>query len=95
MNTDCIVSRKGYRAEDLSERNQDIVGWLRYLQKEFEETDAVDIADLGCSRYDGSSTIGKMITEVQERYKEVVEDWLRITINEIQISLAESEGEGC
>lgn len=86
MNTEYIVQKEGYRLEDLTGRHQEIIEWLRFVEKEFEASFGYEYED-----YENDGLQKRLYNEVA---REIVKDavaWLHIQINEVQISLAESE----
>lgn len=86
MNTERIIQNEGYRLEDLSAHNQDVMKWLRFVEEEFEEH-VEGYLDLS----DNNSIIEKITNEIAaDALNEAVVN-LHLIINEIQISLAENE----
>lgn len=81
-----IIEQEGYQAENLNERHRDILEWLRYLERDFEE----------CFEYDNGydyGIVGDLKEEIAEDVIKQVQEWLAVQIAEYQISFAENEEE--
>lgn len=82
-----IIASKGYRFEDLNERNQDIINWLNHLREDIENFEWED-EDVCLSP---DTIIGKMKAEIAENVIEQVKFWMDVQIAEYQICLAEGQ----
>lgn len=92
MDTERICQSEGYKAEDLNKENQAILRWLRWLEEDFSNDDAENIADcFGDICLNSGSIIDKMRLECMEEFMEAVKQWIHYQINEIQIGLAQNE----
>lgn len=80
-----IIRREGYRYEDLNERNKESMDWLKFLQKEFEDSYTP------VEEYDEDSILGKMCNEIAGEVIEDIKRWLESTIADIQISMIEDQ----
>ncbi len=86
MNTRAIIEQEGYRVEDLNERHQEVLTWLRYLADDFEQ----------CFEYENDceyGIIGDLKDEIARDVIEQVKTWLEIQIAEYQIGFAENEAQ--
>lgn len=77
---------EGYRAEDLTKEHQDIIWWLRHLVEELDGFSA---------EYETktNSTLEKIKNEIAKEVIEEAKEYLDSSVDEIQVSLADSEGE--
>ena len=79
---------EGYRYEDLTKENQDIIWWLRHLVEQLDGLKSDYEIEV-----EGMSTLDKIKKEIALKIIDEVEEWLDGSIDEIQVSLADSEGE--
>lgn len=77
---------KGYRVEDLTKEHQDIIWWLRHLVEELDGFSAE-------YEIEPKSTLEKIKNEIAKEVIEKAKDYLDSSVDEIQVSLADSEGE--
>ena len=77
---------EGYRVEDLTKEHQDIIWWLRHL---VEELDGLS-ADY---EIEPKTTLEKIKNEIAKEVIEEAKEYLDSSVDEIQVSLADSEGE--
>lgn len=77
---------EGYRVEDLTKEHQDIIWWLRHLVEELDGFSA---------EYETktNSTLEKIKNEIAKEVIEEAKEYLDSSVDEIQVSLADSEGE--
>ena len=77
---------EGYRVEDLTKEHQDIIWWLRHLVEELDGFSA---------EYETktNSTLEKIKNEIAKEVIEKAKEYLDSSVDEIQVSLADSEGE--
>ena len=89
MDTFRIIKQKGYRREDLSEQNQEILSFCDMLIESLENLkDNLDYIDEECTE---ESTIGKIKKEYANKVINGVVEWLEMELADMQINLAESE----
>ena len=77
---------EGYRVEDLTKEHQDIIWWLRHLVEELDGFSAEYEIETG-------SILEKIKNEIAKEVIEKAKDYLDSSVDEIQVSLADSEGE--
>lgn len=78
-----IAEQKGYRLEDIDEKYQTIITWLRYFRDDFQE----------CFEFDHSWNGSKLLEDVAQEVIEQVLDWMDEQIAEYQIDFAEQSEE--
>jgi len=82
---------EGYRYEDLTKENQDIIWWCRHLVEQLDGfKEDVDYY----INTDKETTIDKIKKEIAIEIIEKVEEYLDGSIDEIQVSLADSQEDG-
>lgn len=79
---------EGYRYEDLTKEHQDIIWWLNHL---LEDIDGFK-ADYEIKTLE-ETTLDKIKREIAIKVCDDLKEYLEGTIDEIQVSLADSEGE--
>ncbi len=79
---------KGYRPEDLTKEHQDIIWWLRHL---VEELDGFR-ADYEIET-EKTTLLEKIKNEIAREIIDEAKQYLDDSVDEIQVSLADSEGE--
>ena len=77
---------EGYRVEDLTKEHQDIIWWLRHLVEELDGFSAEYETET-------NSTLEKIKNEIANEVIEEAKQYLDSSVDEIQVSLADSEGE--
>lgn len=77
---------EGYRVEDLTKEHQDIIWWLRHLVEELDGFSAEYETET-------KSTLEKIKNEIAKEVIEEAKEYLDSSVDEIQVSLADSEGE--
>lgn len=77
---------EGYRIEDLTKEHQDIIWWLRHLVEEIDGFSAD--YEMGTD-----STLEKIKNEITLKVCDELKEYLNSSIDEIQVSLADDEGE--
>ena len=77
---------EGYRVEDLTKEHQDIICWLRHLVEELDGFSAEYETET-------NSTLEKIKNEIAKEVIEEAKQYLDSSVDEIQVSLADSEGE--
>jgi len=77
---------EGYRVEDLTKEHQDIIWWLRHLVEELDGFSAE-------YEVETNSTLEKIKNEIAKEVIEEAKQYLDSSVDEIQVSLADSEGE--
>ncbi len=77
---------EGYRVEDLTKEHQDIIWWLRHLVEELDGFSAE-------YEMETNSTLEKIKNEIAKEVIEEAKEYLDSSVDEIQVSLADSEGE--
>ena len=77
---------EGYRVEDLTKEHQDIIWWLRHLVEELDGFSAEYETET-------NSTLEKIKNEIAKEVIEEAKQYLDSSVDEIQVSLADSEGE--
>ena len=77
---------EGYRLEDLTKEHQDIIWWLRHLVEELDGFSAEYETET-------NSTLEKIKNEIAKEVIEEAKEYLDSSVDEIQVSLADSEGE--
>ena len=77
---------EGYRVEDLTKEHQDIIWWLRHLVEELDGFSAEYETET-------NSTLEKIKNEIAKEVIEEAKEYLDSSVDEIQVSLADSEGE--
>lgn len=82
-----ITEKEGYRLEDLSKENQFVINMLNYVVESVEGYEYADEDTIN------GTTIGKIKDEFAETLKDEIILYIKGTIAEIQVSLAESESE--
>lgn len=84
-----IIKQKGYRREDLSEHNQEILSFCDMLIESLENLkDNLDYIDEECIE---ESTIAKIKKEYANKVINGVVEWLEMELADMQVNLAESE----
>ena len=89
MNTEHIIGKEGYRLEDLTAEHQETMRWLRYVEDELRETVPTNILD----DEEDDPLHERLYGSIGREVLEEAADFIHATINEIQITLAESEPE--
>lgn len=79
---------EGYRAEDLTKEHQDIIWWLRHLVEELDGFSAEYEIET-----EQTPILEKIKNEIAKEVIEKAKDYLDSSVDEIQVSLADSEGE--
>ena len=77
---------EGYRCEDLTKEHQEIIWWLRHLLESLSGLK-------GEYELKSETTLEKIKNEIAVKTIDEVEEYLDSTIDEIQVSLADSEVE--
>ena len=77
---------EGYRVEDLTKEHQDIIWWLRHLVEELDGFSAE-------YEVETNSILEKIKNEIAKEVIEEAKQYLDSSVDEIQVSLADSEGE--
>lgn len=79
---------EGYRYKDLTKEHQEIIWWLRHLVEDLEGLKADYELET-----DKTTIYEKLKNEIAIETIEKVEEYLDSSVDEIQVSLADSEGE--
>ena len=79
---------EGYRVEDLTKEHQEIIWWLRHLVDELDGFKADYEIE---TEY--TTTLDKIKNEIAKETIEKAKEWLDSSVDEIQVSLADGEGE--
>ena len=93
-----IIQRPGYRREDLTKENQEILSWCDSLIEELDNLknnlEFLEDSDLPLSADDEDvSVIGKMKLEIVINTIDKAVEWLQAHVDEIQVGLAENQDE--
>lgn len=85
MQTLKIIEKEGYRFEDLTKENQEIIRWLKYLKEDFENFEY--------QHDEISEILTDIVSEIADDVIEEVKTWMEIQIADYQISMAENQPE--
>ena len=88
MDFNHICSQKGYRYEDLTPENQNVIDWCKHLAGELDTFAENTIEDGGAPLHE------RVYNSIARETVECAKEWLETTILEIQVSLAENQPEG-
>ena len=90
-----ICQKPGYRREDLTKENQEILSWCDSLIEELDNlTNNLEfLEDSDLDSGDGLSVIGQMKKEIVINTIDKAVEWLRQHVDEIQVALAENQDE--
>lgn len=84
-----ITNKEGYRYEDLTKENKDIIDWLNYLVNDIDGFE-YDYAEV---QPEHETTLDRIKNEIAVEVIEELKDYLKVTILEYQISLIENQPE--
>ena len=85
-----ITNNEGYRYEDLTNENKDIIDWLNYL---VNDIDGFEYDYSKEAQTEHETTLDRIKNEIAVEVIEKLKDYLRATILEYQISLIENQPE--
>ena len=85
MDLTAVLSKQGYRLEDLDDDSRHVMLGMIWLRDDFDENFEYEIGE------DESSIIGRMKMEIAEDVLSQVLYWLDCEIAEHQISFAENQ----
>ena len=84
-----ICSKEGYRREDLTEQQREVLEGVDFVLNSIRDLkDNLDFVDDGI---DEETALGKVKAEIYNKVIDAVLDWAESSELELQIALAESE----
>lgn len=90
-----ICQKPGYRREDLTKENQEILSWCDSVVEELDNLknnlEFLEDSDLDSS--DDLSVISQMKKEIVVKTIDKAVEWLQAHVDEIQVGLAENQDE--
>lgn len=90
-----IIEQEGYRRDDLTKENQEILSWCDSLIEELDnlKNNLEFLEDSDVDSSDDLSVIGKMKKEIIINTIDKAVEWLQSHVDEIQVGLAENQDE--